>query len=184
MCIMKVSTRWVLTRLLGMVVIPVLITGVLWWVSPWPPLPSAAGHHIIIDSARNRLYHYGKHGVTRYDVATGRPPAGTPDGEFSIIVREELVPGETNPQLGTRWLGLQVTGDDSRAAQGLKYGIHGTDEPESIGGHASGGCIRMHNDDVIELYERVEVGTTVIIRPIPWPLSWYWARRGDEPSGP
>lgn len=181
---MKSSTRWVLIRILGMVFIPVIILAVLWWARPWPPLPGAAEDHIVIDCVRNRLYHYGTHGVTRYDVATGRPPGGTPDGVFTIVVREELVPGETNPQLGTRWLGLQVPGDDEKAARGLKYGIHGTDDPGSIGGHASGGCVRMHTDDVVQLYERVEVGTTVFIRPVPWPLRWYWARRGTEPSGP
>ncbi len=168
-----------------MVLIPAVVLAVLWWVRPWPPLPGAAENHIVIESTRNRLYHYGDHGVTRYEVATGRPPDGTPDGEFTIIVREELVPGETNPQLGIRWLGLRVPGDDEKAAQGLKYGIHGTDEPESIGRHASGGCVRMHNDDVVELYERVEIGTLVIVRPVPWPLRWYWTRRRPaDSSGP
>mgnify|MGYP002683388506 CR=1 FL=1 len=53
---------------------------------------------------------------------------------------------------------------DARAPAGQKYGIHGTDEPESIGSHASGGCVRLHNADVIRLYDQVSVGTAVEIR--------------------
>ena len=44
-----------------------------------------------------------------------------------------------------------------------EYRIHGTNEPWSIGQKLSSGCIRMMNDDVIDLYERVRVGTKVIV---------------------
>lgn len=181
---MNTPTRWVLLRLISQVFIPVVVLLALWWVQPWPPLPGEAGEHIVIDTWRNRLYHYSGQGVVRYDVATGRPPDGTPDGTFTVIIKEELTPGETNPQLGTRWLGLQVPGDDEKAMEGLKYGIHGTDEPQSIGSHASGGCIRMLDRDVVELFDRVAIGTAVIIRPVPRPLRWYWTRRGSaDPPG-
>ncbi len=43
------------------------------------------------------------------------------------------------------------------------YAIHGTNEPNSIGGFVSYGCIRMHNHDVVDLYNRVGVGTPVIV---------------------
>jgi lipoprotein-anchoring transpeptidase ErfK/SrfK len=43
------------------------------------------------------------------------------------------------------------------------YRIHGTNEPETIGKAVSSGCIRMLNDDVVDLYGRVKVGTPVII---------------------
>jgi lipoprotein-anchoring transpeptidase ErfK/SrfK len=43
------------------------------------------------------------------------------------------------------------------------YRIHGTNEPETIGRDVSSGCIRMMNDDVIDLYNRVRVGTKVIV---------------------
>jgi lipoprotein-anchoring transpeptidase ErfK/SrfK len=46
---------------------------------------------------------------------------------------------------------------------GGKYAIHGTNRPESIGTFASYGCIRMHNDDVADLYERVSVGARVVV---------------------
>ena len=43
------------------------------------------------------------------------------------------------------------------------YRIHGSNEPETIGQAVSSGCIRMRNEDVIDLYERVKVGTKVVV---------------------
>ena len=59
-------------------------------------------------------------------------------------------PGAGNP-LGTRWIGLNEKG----------YGIHGTDRPGSIGSAASHGCIRLRNEDVEQLFERVRAGDVV-----------------------
>ncbi len=44
-----------------------------------------------------------------------------------------------------------------------QYAIHGTNKPDSIGGFVSYGCIRMHNRDVLDLYQRVQVGTPVVV---------------------
>jgi len=46
------------------------------------------------------------------------------------------------------------------------YRIHGTNKPSSIGTHASSGCIRMLNADVIDLYERTHIGTKVVVLPM------------------
>ena len=46
------------------------------------------------------------------------------------------------------------------------YRIHGTNDPSTIGGHVSSGCIRMTNEDVIDLYSRVNIGTKVIVLPM------------------
>lgn len=59
-------------------------------------------------------------------------------------------PGPHNP-VGSRWMGLSIRG----------YGIHGTNEPNSIGKAASHGCIRMARADLEELYPQVAVGDTV-----------------------
>ncbi len=64
--------------------------------------------------------------------------------------------GPTNP-LGARALYLFQNGNDTL------YRIHGTNEPMSIGKNASSGCIRMLNQDVIELYRRAPVGTRVVV---------------------
>jgi len=61
-----------------------------------------------------------------------------------------IPPGPENP-VGTRWLGLGFRG----------YGIHGTNQPETIGTAASSGCVRMHNRDVEELASLVGIGTSV-----------------------
>jgi lipoprotein-anchoring transpeptidase ErfK/SrfK len=95
-----------------------------------------------------------------YDVAVGKPSTPSPTGEFRIANRipnptwygpaKVVGPGKSNP-LGTRWMGLSYRG----------YGIHGTNVPGSIGKAASHGCIRMRQRDVEELFELVDVGTTV-----------------------
>lgn len=64
--------------------------------------------------------------------------------------RKPIPPGPENP-VGTRWLGLDLPG----------YGIHGTNDPSSIGKAVSAGCIRMQNRDVEELANLVDVGTAV-----------------------
>ena len=95
-----------------------------------------------------------------YTVAVGKPSTPSPDGTFTIQRRvknptyhhdgKTVVPGPSNP-VGTRWMGLSKAG----------YGIHGTNEPKSIGKAASHGCIRMAKADLEELYEMVAVGDTV-----------------------
>jgi len=135
---------------------------------------------IVIDKSENKLYVYenGDPAVV-FEVATGKEPHFTPEGTFYIANKinfsdEAAGSSETGkPEFGARWLGLAVPGGkdrrgppgDERAPAGVKYGIHGTNEPESIGNHASGGCIRMRNADIVRLFEMVEIGTKVEIRP-------------------
>jgi hypothetical protein len=98
--------------------------------------------------------------VKVYPVAVGKSTTPSPVGTFSIERRvmnptyshngKVVPPGPGNP-VGTRWMGLSVHG----------YGIHGTNEPRSIGKAASHGCIRMAKADLEELYPLVQVGDTV-----------------------
>jgi len=81
-----------------------------------------------------------------------RPPAEMRKRKPSLPVK--MAGGPENP-LGARALYLGDT----------LYRIHGTNEPHTIGKAVSSGSIRMTNDDVIDLYERVPVGSTVIVRP-------------------
>ena len=95
-----------------------------------------------------------------YTVAVGKPTTPSPTGTFTIARRVKnpvyqhegkvVQPGPANP-VGSRWMGLNVKG----------YGIHGTNEPKSIGKAASHGCIRMAKKDLEEMYEMVHVGDTV-----------------------
>ena len=84
-------------------------------------------------------------------------------GEFKITIRledpvwfykgEAIAPDDPRNALGPRWMGLGKP----------QYGIHGTIHPELIGQQVSHGCIRMRNEDVIELYKIVPIGTDVKI---------------------
>ncbi len=88
--------------------------------------------------------------VKKYVVATGKKDTPTPIGSFKIVQK-----GLWGEGFGTRWLGLNVPWG--------KYGIHGTNRPQSIGLNASHGCIRMANRDAEELYSIVKIGTSVAI---------------------
>ena len=69
-----------------------------------------------------------------------------------------MEPGLENP-LGARALYLYTGGRDTM------YRIHGTNEPSSIGENVSSGCVRMFNQDVIDLHDRTPVGAQVLVRP-------------------
>ena len=131
---------------------------------------------IIIDTTQNFLYLIEKDGhARRYGVGTGKPGfewAGThkvtrkatwPDWRppAQMIARERakgrhlpnFLPGGPENPLGARALYLGST----------LYRIHGTNQPWTIGAAVSSGCIRMRNEDVVDLYERVPVGATVVV---------------------
>ncbi len=132
---------------------------------------------IVIDTNQKFLFLVGENGTARrYGVGVGKPgfewagehkiarkaewPAWTPPEEMKIRVRQKegrILPdrmegGPANP-LGARamYLGNSL------------YRIHGTNQPWTIGQAVSSGCIRMRNEDVVDLYERVGVGTRVIV---------------------
>ncbi len=135
---------------------------------------AALSGKIVVDLSECRLYLYrGTRLVKTYPVAVGQPAYPTPTGVFSIATKQKdpswlppdsgwaagskpIAPGINNP-LGTRWMGTTASG----------VGIHGIPPSAagSIGTHASHGCIRMHNSDAMDLYERVVIGMPVIIRP-------------------
>ncbi|MDP9727713.1 L,D-transpeptidase [Alicyclobacillus tolerans] len=96
------------------------------------------------------LYKDGKLEKT-YPVGIGKMLTQTPVGDYMIVNKE---PNPGGP-FGAYWLGLSKR----------HYGIHGTNRPSSIGKAVSKGCIRMYNQDVLELAQKVPIGTTVKIRP-------------------
>ena len=133
---------------------------------------ASIGPMILINRSTNRLtlFHSNNTVWRVFNVATGQSIYPTPAGRFSIVVKwinptwypptqdawaaglSPVPPGPGNP-LGTRWMGLSAPG----------VGIHGTDEPDSIGSNASHGCIRMQVPDSEWLFSRVRVGTSVFI---------------------
>ena len=84
-----------------------------------------------------------------------------------------VVPGGPRNPMGARGLYLYSSGKDTG------YRIHGTNQPEYIGRAISSGCIRMTNENVIDLYNRVKIGTIVVVLP-----STFWSFRILQPDGP
>jgi lipoprotein-anchoring transpeptidase ErfK/SrfK len=129
---------------------------------------------VVVDTGNTYLYYVlpGSKAI-RYGIGVGREgftwsgvktverkaewPDWTPPPE--MIARSPYLPrfmagGATNP-LGARAMYLS----------GTFYRIHGTNAPSTIGSRATAGCIRMANDDVIDLYDRVKVGAKVVVMP-------------------
>jgi lipoprotein-anchoring transpeptidase ErfK/SrfK len=120
--------------------------------------------HIIVSLEDRKLALLEDGVVTRvFPVAVGKENSPSPSGSFKVVNRVtnptyyhpgKVIPaGAANP-LGNRWIGLSQKG----------YGIHGTNEPMSIGKAASHGCIRMAKRDLEELFEIVRPGDSVEIR--------------------
>ncbi len=127
---------------------------------------------VVINTSERRLYYVTSSGqAIRYGVGVGRPgfewagtrfisskrewPDWTPPSQM-LRRRPDLprhMEGGINNPLGARAMYLS----------GTLYRIHGSNEPESIGQAVSSGCIRMTNDDVTDLYDRVKVGTRVVV---------------------
>ncbi len=127
---------------------------------------------MVVDTPNRFLFLVlGNGRALRYGIGVGRPgfewagvktvsrkaewPGWTPPPEMRKRRPElplHMVGGEDNP-LGARALYLGST----------LYRIHGTNEPHTIGHNVSSGCIRMMNEDVIDLYERVRLGTKVVV---------------------
>jgi lipoprotein-anchoring transpeptidase ErfK/SrfK len=94
-------------------------------------------------------------GVTRID-GKYRNPAWSPPAEVKHDKPSmpSVIPGGS-PQ--------NPMGVAAMTLAGGEYAIHGTNMPGSVGGFVSYGCIRMLNDDITDLYQRVSVGTTVVV---------------------
>jgi lipoprotein-anchoring transpeptidase ErfK/SrfK len=127
---------------------------------------------VVIDTQQKFLFLVEPGGrAIRYGVGVGRP--GFEWGGVKAITRKAEWPGWTPPaqmMLRRPDLPAHMDGgpDNPLGARALYLGsslyrIHGTNEPETIGHNVSSGCIRMMNEDVIDLYNRVRVGTRVIV---------------------
>jgi lipoprotein-anchoring transpeptidase ErfK/SrfK len=139
---------------------------------------------IIIDTPNTYLYYVlGGGQAIRYGIGVGRD-GFTWSGVQSITRKAEWPDWTPPPEMIARqpYLPRQMAGGPgnplgARAMYlgGTVYRIHGTNAPQSIGTHVSSGCIRLTNDDVTDLYSRVNVGTKVIVLPMD--------RRADSADG-
>ncbi|MBX9932808.1 MAG: L,D-transpeptidase [Methylobacterium sp.] len=133
--------------------------------------PYGAGT-IVVSTAERRLYYVMGNGqALRYGVGVGRP-GFTWGGVQTITMKREWPDWRPPAQMLRRRPDLPrfMKGglENPLGARALYLGssiyrIHGSNEPESIGGAVSSGCIRMTNDDVADLYTRAKVGTKVVV---------------------
>jgi lipoprotein-anchoring transpeptidase ErfK/SrfK len=140
------------------------------------PLSGYSAGTIVVKTSQRRLYYVIDDGkAIRYPVGVGRAgmawsgtayiqgkyikPAWSPP---AMIRREnpripEVIPsGSSANPMGAA--AMTLSGGD-------EYAIHGTNNPGSIGGFVSHGCIRMYNGDILDLYDRVSLGTKVVVLP-------------------
>jgi lipoprotein-anchoring transpeptidase ErfK/SrfK len=142
---------------------------------------------IVVDSDNHYLYYVLSDGkAIRYGITVGEeamawsgiakigsmtewPPWHPTKSEIERLgVPTFVAPGPDNP-MGSRALYLYSGGKDTL------FRIHGTNQPEYIGASISSGCIRMTNEDVIDLYNRVKMGTIVVVLE---------PKHGDSPYNP
>lgn len=126
--------------------------------------------HLVVKLRAKRVYVYrGLEVIATYRIAVGKRGWETPKGTYRVYEQEQnpvfksfktgriINPGPENP-LGPRWIGIWTDGK-------TRLGFHGTNQPELIGKAVSHGCIRMRNQDVMALYDKVRVGTIVEVEP-------------------
>jgi lipoprotein-anchoring transpeptidase ErfK/SrfK len=151
------------------------------WLAPAPAMAREFVHFagyspgtVVVKTTERRLYYVVGDGTAiRYPVGVGKAgkqwsgqssidgkyirPAWSPPPEVKRDKPSlpDVIPGGSphNPM-----------GVAAMTLSGGQYAIHGTNVPSSIGGYVSYGCIRMFNADVLDLYGRVSVGTTVVVQ--------------------
>jgi hypothetical protein len=148
-------------------------------LAPNPP-PHPTG--IVVDLDWNALWYFEEgHLAFTAAVSTGRFRSGpaitpanmaqnhlTPRGEFKVDLMQEGMPvhaehlpaGHPLNPYGSRWIGFTVLAGDKASI----WAIHGTNRPEAIGRWNTNGTIAMRNSDVEGLYQRVKLGTPIVIR--------------------
>lgn len=143
---------------------------------------------IVVDTFARKLYHIqAGHRAMRYAIAVGRE--GLSFQGSGTIQRKQEWPSwqptanmlQSRPDLYSKYAGGRAGGADNplgsramylyKGGQDTYFRIHGTIQNESIGRATSAGCIRMFNQDVIHLFEQVELGTEVKVRTLPESLA-------------
>jgi len=119
------------------------------------------------------LYLGSKTYVKTYRVGLGQPGKDTPTGKWRVKMDGKLIeppwprpegglvyPGDPEYPLGTRWIGMDGIAGQAEGRTG--FGIHGTNDPDSIGKRSSLGCVRLYNGEVKEFYDLMMPGISEI----------------------
>lgn len=166
------------------------------YVDPWLPgrgtklilptrhlLPDAPREGVVINLADMRLYAYvnGDEAPDTYSIGIGREGLNTPLGSTTVVRKTEgpvwrptprmmkedpklkpvVLPGPDNP-MGTHAMYLGWP----------QYAIHGTNKPFGIGRRSSSGCIRMYPEGIVDVYNKIPVGTKVTVVDQPVKVAW------------
>jgi lipoprotein-anchoring transpeptidase ErfK/SrfK len=140
------------------------------------PLSGYSAGTIIVKTSQRRLYYViGEDKAIRYPVGVGR--AGMAWSGTAYIQGKYIRPAWSPPDMikreNPRIPNVIPSGSSANPmgaaamtlSGGGEYAIHGTNSPGSIGGFVSHGCIRMYNGDIMDLYDRVSLGTKVVVLP-------------------
>jgi len=134
------------------------------------PAGYRAGDIVIMTDARQLFFVLGRGQAIRYPVGVGR--AGMAWHGRAYVDLKRLRPAwQAPPEISERGYGPVIPGGSPRNPMGAavlgldrgNYAIHGTNNPGSVGGFVSHGCIRMTNADILDLYARARIGTEVIV---------------------
>jgi len=128
---------------------------------------------IVVNTGKRQLYYVlGSGKAIRYGIAVGMEGYGW-SGVSTVSDKREWPDWTPTPNILKRFPNLpphMAGGPDNplgaRALYlgGTLYRIHGTNEPWKLGGGVSSGCIRLSNDDIIDLYNRTRIGATVVVQ--------------------
>lgn len=143
---------------------------IAFFISPiWPlgqnPLPGDP--FVVVNKRTNELALIDDNRVqTVVSIGSGRTKELTPEGLFTITVKakdpyyrkKNISGGDPANPLGSRWIGFDAKGTDGRI-----YGIHGTNQPASVGKYVSQGCIRTQNEVIQSLYPLIPLGTKILV---------------------
>lgn len=133
--------------------------------------PYAPGTIVVSTEERRLYYVLSGNQAVKYGIGVGRPGFEW-SGTLTIVMKREWPSWSPPPQMIRRRPDLprfmaggpaNPLGARAMYLGGTLYRIHGSNEPETIGRAVSSGCIRMTNEDVTDLYERVQIGARVIV---------------------
>lgn len=149
------------------ILMPLLMTFSLSPLWPLGPNPLPGDPFVIVNKTKNELALINENKVqTVVSVGTGKTQELTPEGLFTIIVkakepyfrRGNIPGGDPKNPLGARWIGF-----DAKDTDGRTYGIHGTNQPATIGKYVSQGCIRSQNEVISSLFPLIPLGTKILV---------------------
>jgi hypothetical protein len=171
-CVMRINRFHILSIALALLIAPSGFSTPV-EAREWVAFEGFPPGTIVVKTNERKLYFVVDDGhALRYPVGVGR--AGKAWAGRTMIDGKYVKPAWAPPPEVRRdepWLPKVIPGGSPRNPMGVaaltlaggEYAIHGTNAPKSIGGFVSYGCIRMYNEDILDLYRRVRVGTRVVV---------------------